>query len=76
MESAVCPDYAHLCVSIPTKISISSSMGYLKGKNTLMIYDRHPELQNKWNKAFWGRNYYVATIGNITAEAIKKYIQE
>ena len=41
-----------------------------------MIYNRHPELQSKWNKAFWARGYYVATIGNLTEEAIKKYIQE
>ena len=57
-------------------MSVSSFMGYLKGKSTLMIYDRHPELQNKWNKAFWVRGYYVATIGNLTEEAIKKYIAE
>nr|WP_296438483.1 transposase [uncultured Acetatifactor sp.] len=48
----------------------------LKGKSILMIYDVHPELQNKWNKAFWARGYYVATIGNLTEEAIKKYIAE
>lgn len=41
-----------------------------------MIYDRHPELQSKWSKAFWARGYYVATVGNITETAIKKYIQE
>lgn len=41
-----------------------------------MIYDRHPELQSKWNKAFWTRGYYVATVGNVTEDAIKKYIQE
>lgn len=41
-----------------------------------MIYDRHPNLQSKWNKAFWVRGYYVATIGNVTEEAIKKYIAE
>ncbi len=41
-----------------------------------MIYDRHPDLQNKWNKAFWTRGYYVAAIGNLTEEAIKKYIAE
>ena len=45
-------------------------------KSTLMIYDRHPNLQNKWNKAFWAWGYYVATIGNVTEEAIKKYITE
>lgn len=48
----------------------------MKGKSALMIYDRHPELQNKWNKAFWARGYYAAIVGNITEEAIKKYIQE
>ena len=51
-------------------------MGYLKGKSALMVYDRHPELQNKWNKEFWARGYYVVTVGNITEEAIKKYIRE
>ena len=51
-------------------------MGYLKGKSTLMIYDRHLELQSKWDKSFWARGYYVSTIGNITEEAIKKYIRE
>lgn len=76
IEGAVCLDHVHLCVSIPPKMSISTFMGYLKGKSTLMIYDRHPNLQSKWNKAFWARGYYVATIGNVTEEAIKKYIRE
>ncbi len=69
-------DHVHMCVSIPFKINISNFMGYLKGKNTLMIYDRHPEQQGKWNKAFWARGYYVATVRNVTEDAIKKYIQE
>ena len=43
---------------------------------SLMIYDRHPELQSKWDKAFWARGYYVETIGNITDEAVQKYIKE
>ena len=76
VEGAVCPDHVHICVSIPPKLSVSSFMGYLKGKSTLMIYDRHPELQSKWSKALWARGYYVATVGNITETAIKKYIQE
>ena len=76
IDGAVCPDHVHLRVSIPPKMSISTFMGYLKGKSTLMIYDRHPNLQSKWNKAFWARGYYVATIGNVTEEAIKKYIRE
>ena len=41
-----------------------------------MLYDRHPELQSKWDKAFWARGYYVETIGNITDEAVQKYIKE
>ena len=76
VEGAVCVDHVHLCVCIPPKMSVSSFMGYLKGKSTLMIYDKHPELQSKWSKAFWARGYYIATVGNLTEEAIKKYIQE
>ena len=76
IDGAVCEDHIHLSVAIPPKISISSFMGYLKGKSTLMLYDRHPELQSKWDKSFWARGYYVSTIGNITENAIKKYIQE
>ena len=69
-------DHVHMLVMIPPKLSVSSFMGYLKGKSTLMIYDRHPELQSKWDKAFWARGYYVETIGNITEEAVQKYIRE
>ncbi len=76
VEGAVCEDHVHMCVSIPPKISVSSFMGYLKGKSTLMVYDRHPELQSKWNKAFWARGYYVSTVGNINEETVKKYIRE
>jgi putative transposase len=57
-------------------MKVSDFMGYLKGKSTLMLYDRHQELGSKWDKAFWARGYYVATIGNVTEEAIKKYIEE
>ena len=76
ISGAVCLDHVHLSVSIPPKMSISSFMGYLKGKSTLMIYDKHPGMQSKWDKAFWARGYYVATIGNVTEAAIKKYIEE
>ncbi len=69
-------DHIHLSVAIPPKISISNFMGYLKGKSTLMLYARHSELQSKWDKAFWARGYYVETIGNITDEAVQKYIKE
>ena len=50
--------------------------GISEGKSTWMIYDRHPNLQSKWDKAFWARKYYVETIGNVTESAIKKYIEE
>ena len=49
---AVCIDHVHLSVAIPLKLSVSDFMGYLKGKSTLMLYDRHPELQSKWDKIF------------------------
>ena len=76
IEAEACKDHIHMLVSIPPKYSVSQIMGYLKGKSILMIYDRHPELQSKWDKAFWVRGYYVSTIGNITEDAIKKYIRE
>ena len=76
IAGAVCVDHVHLSIAIPPKLSVSDFMGYLKGKSTLMIYDRHPELQGKWDKAFWAREYYVETIGNITDEAVQKYIKE
>ena len=76
IAGAVCIDHVHLSVAIPPKLSVSNFMGYLKGKSTLMLYDRHPELQSKWDKAFWARGYYVETIGNITDAAVQKYINE
>ncbi len=76
IAGAVCTDHVHLSVAIQPKMSISSFMGYLKGKSTLMLYDRHPGLQSKWDKAFWARGYYVETVGNITDEAVQKYIKE
>lgn len=76
IEGAVCIDHVHLCLSIPPKISIGDFMGYLKGKSALMIFDKHPELGNKWDRTFWARGYYVSTIGNVDEETIKKYIRE
>ena len=72
IAGAVYVDYVHLSVAILPKIAVSKFMG----KSTFMIYDRHPELQSKWDKAFWARGYYVETIGNITDEAVQKYIKE
>ena len=76
IEGAVCADHVHLCLSIPPKLCVSEFMGYLKGKSALMIFDKHPEQGSKWNRSFWARGYYVSTVGNITEEAMKRYIQE
>ena len=76
IEGAVCIDHVHICVSVPPKISVSEFMGYLKGKSALMIFDKYPDKGGKWNRTFWARGYYVATVGNITEEAIKRYIKE
>jgi putative transposase len=76
VEGAVCSDHVHLCVSIPPKLCVSEFVGYIKGKSALMIFDKYPDKANKWSRAFWARGYYVATVGNITEDAIKRYIQE
>ncbi|UXR86792.1 IS200/IS605 family transposase [Staphylococcus felis] len=69
------PDHVHLLVSIPPKISVSSFMGYLKGKSALMIFDRHANLKYKFgNRHFWTEGYYVSTVG-LNEATIKKYIQ-
>lgn len=73
---AVCIDHVHSGVAIPPKLSVPKFIGYLKGKSTLMIYDRHTNLQSKRDKIFWARGYYVETIGNIMDEAVQKYIKE
>ncbi len=74
VAGAVCIDHVHICVSILPKLSISNFMGYLKGKSALMIYEKHPEVQSKWDKSFWARGYYIATVDNITESIVKKYI--
>ena len=63
-EAEACPAYIHMLVSIPPKQIISSFMGYLKGKNSLMIFDRHANLNYKYgNRKFWCRSFYVDTVG-------------
>ena len=75
IAGAVCADHVHLCVSIPPKLSVSDFVGYLKGKSALMIFDKHPEMGNKWDRSFWARGYYVSTIGNVDEETVKEYIR-
>ena len=77
IEGAVCSDHVHLYVAIPPKMSVSSFMGYLKGKSSLMLFDMHPEFKQRGKDIhFWARGYYVETVGNVNEETIKKYIQE
>ena len=74
-EAEACPDHIHMLVSIPPNISVSQFMGYLKGKSSLMIFDRHANLKYKYgNRHFWCRGYYVNTAGADT-RAIRAYIQ-
>ena len=75
IEAEACPDHIHLLVSIPPKISISSFMGYIKGKSSLMIFDRHANLKYKYgSRNFWCRGYYVDTVGR-NKRAIEEYIR-
>ena len=70
------PDHIHMLVSIPPKMSVSSFMGYLKGKSALMIFDRHANLKYKFgNRHFWSEGYYVNTV-ELNEATIKKYIQD
>ena len=73
IAGVVCADHVHLCVSIPPKLSVSDFVGYLKGKSALMIFDKHPEMGNKWDRSFWARGYYVSTVGNVDEETVKEY---
>jgi putative transposase len=76
VNGAVCKDHVHLNLIIPPKLSIAEFVGYLKGKSALMLYDKRPEQRSKWDKSLWARGYYVATVGTITEDVIKKYIAE
>ena len=75
VEAEICPDHVHMLVKIPPSLSVSSFVGYLKGKSTLMIFERHANLKYKYgNRHFWCRGYYVDTVGK-NAKKIQEYIQ-
>ena len=75
MEAKVCPDHVHMLLEIPPKMSISSFMGFLKGKSSLMIYEKWGNLKFKYrNREFWFRGYYVDT-ARKNAVKIKEYIK-
>lgn len=75
IEAEVCPDHIHMLLAIPPKFSVSSVMGYLKGKSSLMIYDKWGNVRYKYrNREFWCRGYYVDTTGKNT-QKIVQYIR-
>lgn len=77
INGRVCRNHVHMYLGIPSKLSISEVMAYLKGKSTLILFDRHPEYRAKWgDRHFWARGYYVATVGNVNEETILQYIRE
>jgi len=80
IEATACPDHIHMLVSIPPNIRVSDFMGFLKGKSTLMIFDRHANLKYKYgSRHFWCRGYYVDTVErnkNAIAAYIKNQLQE
>ena len=80
IEAEACKDHIHMLVSVPPYLSISQFMGYLKGKSSLMIFDRHANLKYKYgSRHFWCRGYYVDTVGRnkkIIAEYIKNQLEE
>lgn len=75
IEANACRDHIHLLVSIPPKLSVSAFMGYLKGKSSLMIFDRHANLKYRYgNRKFWCRGFYVDTVGR-NRQKIEEYIR-
>ena len=80
LEAELCKDHVHMLISIPPNLSVAQFVGYLKGKSSLMIFDRHANLKYKYgNRHFWCRGYYVDTVGKNTekiAEYIRNQLQE
>ena len=75
IEAEACPDHIHMLVSIPPHLSVSQFMGFLKGKSSLLIFDRHANLKYKYgSRNFWSRGYYVDTVGK-NEKMIKEYIR-
>jgi len=74
IEAEICKDHVHMLVKIPPKLSVSSFVGFLKGKSSLLVYQKWANMKFKYrNREFWCRGYYVDTVGKNT-EKIKEYI--
>ena len=76
MEAHAMPDHIHMLVRIPPKIAVSNFMGYLKGKNSLMIFERHANLKYKYgNRNFWAKGFFVSTVG-LDTKKVQEYIRD
>lgn len=76
IEGEACSDHIHILVEIPPKVSVSSFMGFLKGKSSLMIYERWSNIKYQYrNREFWCRGYYVDTVGK-NGKKIQEYISQ
>ena len=75
IEAHAMKDHIHMLVKIPPKIAVSSFMGYLKGKSSLMIFEKHANLKYKYgNRNFWAKGYYVSTVG-LNTKVVEEYIR-
>ena len=76
MEAHAMPNHIHMLVRIPTKIAVSNFMGYLKGKSSLMIFERHANLRYKYgNRNFWAKGFFVSTVG-LDTKKVQEYIRD
>ena len=80
IEAEACPDHIHMLISVPPKYSVAQIVGYLKGKSSLMIFEKYANMKYKYgNRHFWCRGYYLDTVGKnkkAIAEYIRKQLQE
>ena len=76
MEAHAMPDHIHMLVRIPPKIAVSNFMGYLKGKSSLMIFERHANLKYKYgNRNFWAKGFFISTVG-LDTKKVQEYIRD
>ena len=76
IEAHAMPDHIHMLIRIPPKIAVSNFMGYLKGKSSLMIFERHANLKYKYgNRNFWSKGFYVSTVG-LDTKKVQEYIRD
>jgi putative transposase len=77
VQGSVCSDHVHLCLRVPPKYAVSKTVGYLKGKSALILFDHHPEWRNITgrDRTFWAKGYFVSTVG-VNRTVIEKYVRD